>query len=192
MAVWPVFLWRNMHEDMGHLFSIGAVVSWDVMLVDGAAEGWPCDGLVDTEVVIDERPAFALHGSLARTPQLSACWRGKDPVGSRLEIRAGLSVDLFNPPFLSTVTGVVQRIQIATSRMVRDERRVWNASGTWQLADVRESPRWLAPIGPDPGTRQEVGFLVALDVRSDEIRPFPERPTDATSRRVLARPTLPQ
>ena len=176
-----------MHEDIGHLFSIGAVVSWDVVLVDGAAEGWPGDVLVDTEVVIEERPAFALHGSLARTPRLSACWRGEDPVGSRFDIRAGLLVDLFNPLFRSTVTGVVQRIQIVTRRMVRDQRGVWNPSGTWQLADVRESPRWLAPIGADPGVREEVGFLVALDVRSDEIRPFPERPTDTTSRRPVSR-----
>jgi hypothetical protein len=137
-----------MHEDIGHLFSIGAVVSWDVVLVDGAAEGWPGDVLVATEAVIEERPAFALHGSLARTPRLSACWRGEDPVGSRFDIRAGLLVDLFNPPFRSTATGVVQRIQIVTRRMVRDQRGVWNPSGTWQLADVRESPRWLAPIAP--------------------------------------------
>jgi hypothetical protein len=170
-----------MHEDMGHLFSIGSIVSWDVRLVDGAAQGWPGDVLVDTEVVIEERPPFALHGSLARTPQLSACWRGDDRVGSRFDIRAGLQADFFNPPFLSTVTGLVQRIQIVTRRMVQDQRGVWNSSGRWQLAHVRESPRWLAPTGPDPGVWQEVGFLVALDVRSDEIRPFPERPTDTTS-----------
>jgi hypothetical protein len=177
VAVWPVFLWRKMHEDQGHLFAIGADVSWDVLLVDGAAEGWPGDVLVDTEVVIEQRPAFALHGSLARTPQLSACWRGADPVGSRFDLRAGLLADLFNPPFLSTVTGVVQRIQIVTRRMARDHHGVWNPSGRWQLADVQESPRWLALAGPDPGAWQEIGFLVALDVRSDELRPFPDRPT---------------
>ena len=167
-------------------------MSSDVVLVDGAAEGWPGDVLVDTQVVIEDRPAFALHGSLARTPQLSACWRGENPVGSRFDIRRGLLADLCTPPFLSTVTGVVQRIQIVTMQMVRDQCGAWNPSGTWRLADVRESPRWLAPTGPDPGTQQEVGFLVALDVASDEIRPFPERPTDTTSLRLPAGPTLPQ
>ena len=34
MAIWPVYLWRFMHEDMGRLFAIGVVVSWDVLLVD--------------------------------------------------------------------------------------------------------------------------------------------------------------
>ena len=75
------------------------------------AEGWPDDVLVDTQVVIEERPTFARHGSLGRTPELSACWSGEEPVGSRLRIRAGFLADLFNPPFLSTVTGVVQRIR---------------------------------------------------------------------------------
>jgi hypothetical protein len=157
--------------------SVGRMGGDQSSLRPRAAEGWPGDVLVDTEVFIAQRPAFALHGSLARTPQLSACWRGEDPVGSRFSLRAGLPADLFNPPFLSTVTGVVQRIQIVTRRMARDHPGVWSPSGRWQLADVRESPRWLAPAGPNPGTWQEIGFLVALDVRSDELRPFPDRPT---------------
>ena len=73
MAIWPVYLWRFMHEDVGRLFAIGAVVSWDVLLVDGGAERWPDDVLIDTQLVIEERPTFARRGSLARTPQLSAC-----------------------------------------------------------------------------------------------------------------------
>ena len=183
MAIWPVFLWRAMHEDMGRLFAIGAVVSWDVLLIDGRAEGWPDDVLIDTQVVIEERPTFARHGSLARTPELSACWSGEEPVGSQLHIRAGLVADLFNPPFLSTVTGVVQRIQIVARRMTADTHEMWNPSGDWQLADVRESPRWLAPIGRRPSAEREVGFLVALDVMSHAIRRFPERPRDTTTHR---------
>ena len=183
MAIWPVFLWRAMHEDMGRLFAIGAVVSWDVLLVDGRAEGWPDDVLVDTQVVIEERPTFARHGSLGRTPELSACWSGEEPVGSQLRIRAGLVADLFNPPFLSSVTGVVQRIQIVTSRMTADTHGMWNPSGDWQLADVNESPRWLAPIGRTPAAEREVGFLVGMDVMSHAIRPFPARAEDTTTQR---------
>lgn len=191
MAIWPVFLCRFMHEDMGRLFAIGAVVSWDVLLVDGEREGWPDDVLMDTQAVIEERPTFARRGSLARAPQLAACWSGDEPVGSRLRIRAGLRADLFNPPFLTPVTGVVQRIQIVTMRMRADKRRVWIPSGDWQLADVRESPRWLAPTGRDPSAEQEVGFLVGLDVLSHAIRPFADRPTDTTTRRLPDRPRLP-
>ena len=192
MAIWPVYLWRFMHEDTGRLFAIGAVVSWDVLLVDGGAEGWPDDVLVDTQVVIEERPTFARRGSLARTPQLSACWGGEEPLGSHLRIRAGLQADLFNPPFLSAVTGVVRRIQIVTRRMTADKRGVWIPSGEWRLADVRESPRWLAPTGRDPSAEQEVGFLVGLDILSHEIRAFPERPRDTTTGRLPGGPRLPQ
>jgi hypothetical protein len=37
----------------GSPFAIGAVVAWDVVLVDGAAEGWPGEVLVETDVVIE-------------------------------------------------------------------------------------------------------------------------------------------
>jgi hypothetical protein len=192
VAIWPVFLWRVMHEDTGRLFAIGSVVSWDVLLVDGRAEGLPDDVLIDTQVVIEERPTFARHGSLARTRQLSACWSGDEPVGSQLRIRAGLRADLFNPPFLSTVTGVVQRIQIVTRRMTADKYGMWNPSGDWQLADVRESPRWLAPIGREPAAEQDIGFLVGLDVMSHGVRPFPDRPRETTTHRLLGGPPPPQ
>jgi hypothetical protein len=39
VATWPVFLDRTMHEDMGVLFGVGETVSWDVILVNGEAEG---------------------------------------------------------------------------------------------------------------------------------------------------------
>jgi hypothetical protein len=104
VAIWPVFLDRTMHEDMGVLFAGGDTVSWDVILVDGEADGWPRDRLIETEVRIDGRPAYALHGLLATTPELAVCWQGKEPVGSAFTIRAGLAVDLFNPPFRSTTT----------------------------------------------------------------------------------------
>ncbi len=192
VAVWPVYLWRRMHEDMGGLFAVGDVVSWDVILIDGEAEGWPSDVLVDTSVVIEERPEFALRGSLARTPQLSACWEGDAPVGSEFRIRAGLRADLLNPPFPSTVTGVVQRIQIVTRPMTQHEGGLRNRAGEWHRADVRKSPRWLARPGDDPAAEQEDGFLVGLELLSHEIRPFPERPSDSAANSELDGPSQPQ
>ena len=142
--------------------------------------------LIDTEVVIEERPTFADRGSLARTPQLSACRSAEEPVGSELRMRAGLRV------VLSTVTGVVQRIQIVTRRMTADKHGVCIPHGDWQLADVLESPRWLAPTGREPAAEQEVGFLFGLDVLSHAIRSFPERATNTTTRQLPAGRPLPQ
>jgi hypothetical protein len=178
VATWPVFLDRTMHEDMGLLFGVGETVSWDVILVDGEAEGWPVDRLVEADVRIDERPDFALHGLLASTPELAACWRGKDAVGSEFQMRAGLSVDLFNPPFRSTVTGLVTRIQTVRRPMTQDPRGVWNPVGPWQLTDVPRTARWLARRPVDPASEQDLGFLVALELRSHLIQPFPTRSTD--------------
>lgn len=167
-----------MHEDMGVLFGVGETVSWDVILVNGEAEGWPGDRLVETEVRIGDRPDFALHGLLASTPELAACWRGNDAVGSEFRIRAGLAVDLFNPPFRSTVTGLVTRIQTARRPMAQDPRGVWNPVGPWQLTDVPRTPRWLARRPVDRASEQDLGFLVALELHSYVIQPFPIRSTD--------------
>jgi hypothetical protein len=136
VAIWPVFLERTIHEDTGTLFAVGEAVSWDVILVDGEAQGWPRDSLVDTDVRIDARPAFALRGSLARAPDLAACWRGAGPIGSELRIRAGLRADLFNPPFRSTVTGRVTRIQIIRCGMAQEPGGAWNPVGASQLTEV--------------------------------------------------------
>ena len=56
MEIWPVFVLREMYEDMGRLFALDDVVSWDVILVDGGAAGWPSDVLIDARVHIEQRP----------------------------------------------------------------------------------------------------------------------------------------
>ncbi|MGO9971564.1 MAG: DUF6578 domain-containing protein [Solirubrobacteraceae bacterium] len=182
VAIWAVFLDRTMHEDTGRLFAVGERVSWDVVLVDGVAQDWPRDVLVDIDVRIDARPTFALHGSLATTPQLAACWRGIEPIGSEFRIRAGLCVDLFNPPFRSTATGSVTRIETVQRGMDQDARGVWNPVGPWHLTDVRRSPRWLARRELDPASEQDIGFLIELEVESCPIRPFPTRTAGAARR----------
>jgi hypothetical protein len=162
-----------MHEDMGQLFAVGEVVSWDVILIDGE-EGWPGDVLVDSPVRIEQRPEFAMSGSLARTPDLALCWRGDEQVGSEFRIRAALRAEFLNPPFRSAVTGVVRRIEIVTRHMTQDEHGLWNPAGEWSRRDVQQSPRWLAPTGRNPADVREDGFLIALELLSQEIRPFPD------------------
>ncbi len=104
MEIWPVYVLREMHEDMGRLFALDDVVSWDVILIDGGAAGWPSDVLIDARVHIEQRPSFALRGRLARTHDLALCWRGEDPVGSEFQIQAAMVADTWNPPFRSAVT----------------------------------------------------------------------------------------
>ncbi|MDQ6807139.1 MAG: hypothetical protein M3065_19760, partial [Actinomycetota bacterium] len=169
-----VYIWRYMHEDMGRLFSLGDVVAWDVLLVDGQEEGWPPDILVDTMVRIEERPHFALSGSSARTPEFSACWRGDQAVGSTFRISAGLVADFFNPPFRTTATGAVKRIQVVARGMALEDC-VWTSTGEWRLTDIEQSPRSLAPHPDDPVAEQQDGLLVALELRSLLVRPFSER-----------------
>ncbi len=162
-----------MHEDTGALFSVAHTVSWDVILVDGAAEGWPADRLVETDVRIEARPDFAVRGMLARTSELAVCWRGQDAVRSEFRIQAGLSVDLFNPPFRSTVTGLVTSIATVRSQMAQDRRGVWNPVGPWQLTDMSQTPRRLSTRTADPASAQDLGFLIGLEVRSHKVQRFP-------------------
>jgi hypothetical protein len=82
------------------------------MLVDGEAEGWPANVLVDTTVQIDEPPSGARSGAIARTPQLCARWSGFSPVGSRFRMRAGLVADWLTPSYQSTVAGKITRLHI--------------------------------------------------------------------------------
>ncbi len=52
----PVFVSRAMHEDIGQLFAVGDTASWDVGLVDGEADGWPAEALINSTVVIGPFP----------------------------------------------------------------------------------------------------------------------------------------
>jgi hypothetical protein len=62
--------------------------------------------------------------------------------------------------------------------MAQDLRGVWNPVGPWQLTDVPRSPRWLVRRSVDPFQEQDLGFLVALELHSCVIRPFPSRSAD--------------
>jgi hypothetical protein len=164
-----------MYEDVGRPFAVGNRATWAVELVDGQSQGFPPEVLIDSSVVIGARPAFARSCVLASTPDLSAFWRGPEPVGSHLQIRAGLVADLFNPPFLTTVTGVIRRIQIAISKMASDERGGWNATGAWILTDVTDTRARLDAPPLDPAAEQQIGFLFLLELLSHAIEPFAPR-----------------
>jgi len=71
-----VFLARYMYEDSPQRFGIGDEISWDVILIDGEAEGWPPEVLVDTTVTIEDPPRGAPNGAVARTPELVRRWGG--------------------------------------------------------------------------------------------------------------------
>lgn len=172
MGLWPVFIWRYMYEDSPQRFGIGDEICWDVILIDGEAEGWPPEVLVDTTVSIEDPPQGALSGALAQTPELVACWRGMSPIGSKFRIRAGLNADWFNPPFHTTVTGIVRRLQIVAARTPQDEVQSWPVatSDEWHLSDLREAPSSLQR--PDPDMPKALGLLVGLEVLASEVQAF--------------------
>ena len=153
MRLWPVYLWGPMHADSGETISVGDRVTWDVCLADGEAEGWPARVLVDTTVRIESDPASATGGLVACTPELVACWRGYSPAGSQFRIRAGLQVDLFNPPVRTPVTGMVRQIMLVTGGV---EGRSAGSSAPWELTELRMSPRSFA--------RVEDGLLISLAI----------------------------
>jgi hypothetical protein len=173
VTVWPIFLWRNMHEDSGQVFGVGDAIAWDVVLIDGEADSWPGEILVDTIVRFEPRPAFALRGSIAHADGLALAWNADEPAGSTHRMRAGLVADFFNPPLLTSVTGIVQRIQIVTRPSTQDRRGVWQATGSWALADVCQSPRSLGGWPNDPAAPRAHGLLIQVDVHSHLLKDFP-------------------
>jgi hypothetical protein len=167
---WPVFLWGSMHHDIGDLFAVGDMMSWDVELIDGCAAGWPEHVLADVMVTIRPRPSWAHRGAIAEAGGIRACWRCREPPGTTLPLRAGLVADVWNPPFRANVTGVVRRIRtLAYARTERDGVLV--ASGPWVLKDIERTPRWLATAKPgeDPSLVRDVGLLVNLAITQNTI-----------------------
>jgi hypothetical protein len=173
VADWPVFLASSMHHDIGDLFAVGDTKAWNVELIDGIAAGWPEHVLADVMATICPRPEWALHGVIADTGRIQACWRGPEPPGTTLALSAGLVADVWNPPFRASVAGVVRRIRtVAYARAERDGVLV--PSGPWVLEDIERTPRWLATVTPgeDPGVVREDGLLINLAVTTNEIVPW--------------------
>jgi hypothetical protein len=137
--------------------------------VDGEAEGWPAQLLVDTTVEIEEPPAGARSGLVARTPELAAVWRGRSPVGSRFHIRAGLEGDWFNPPFQATLGGEIRRL-LVVSNPARHTATAFPVPGGWRLHEITHAPGGL----PKPGDDGEWwrGLLMGLAIREHHLAPF--------------------
>jgi hypothetical protein len=163
--MWPVFLSRVMYNDDPVTLRPGAGVSWNVSLVDGEAEGWPADVLIDAFVEIEEPPEGATRGLVARTPDVVAAWGGRSPVGSRFHIRAGLEADWFNPPFPAPIVGEIRRLAVVSRpRVDRAMSKVSPIPGRWLLHEIASAP--AAP--PRDRTETWCGLLVGLAVSARE------------------------
>lgn len=154
VADWPVFLCSAMHHDVGDLFAVGDTMSWDVVLIDALAAGWPEHVLVDVMATIHPRPRWAHRAAIADAAGIRACWRGSEPPGTTLALGAGLVADVWNPPFRSRITGAVRRI-----RTVAQAR----SNAPWILDDVEQAP---------PRVERDGGLLINLAITGNEILPW--------------------
>jgi hypothetical protein len=166
VGVWPIFVWWAMYGDDPVALKVGDEISWNVRMIDGHAQGWPTELLISTTVRIEEPPPGAHHGAIAATPQLSAVWAGKAPIGSRFEIHAALDADWLNPPFKTTVTGPITRLHIAwTPAKLLD-----TPGAPMRLIETHEITRTLhQPHDPEQAV---AGLVAEVDVRTNEIAPF--------------------
>ena len=176
MEIWPVYVLREMHEDMGRLFALDDVVSWDVILIDGGAAGWPSDVLIDARVHIEQRPSIRAPWAPREDARPGSLLARRGPGRFRVPIQAAMVADTWNPPFRSAVTGVVRRIEVVSRDTAQDEDGVWNPTGPWVRRDIQQSPRHLAHRDNPRGVRED-GLLVALELRSHELLPFLPRPS---------------
>jgi hypothetical protein len=173
MAVWPVYIWGPMFEEDALEFSIGQDVAWIVELVDGGAQGWPDDVLVDTTVTIERPPSEARRRALGKTADFRVLWEGDEPAGTTLRLRTGLSAEWIMPAFRTTAQGVIRRIQIVSRRVVWDaDKTTVRSTGEWHLEDIDRSPGWLGRKprpGDPPDALHRDGLLVGLDLRGVTI-----------------------
>jgi hypothetical protein len=160
MTRWPVFVWRVMHEDAGHAVSLNQMVRWDVSMIDGAANGWPTELLVETDVEIVALDDVTRPTLLAHTDGLAVCWGGASPAGSRFRIRAGLVADFLNPPVSTPVEGIVRSIYLAIpDEPVPGPDLDLDGPG-WSLMALNDAPPSLAPYTDV----YSAGLLVELDL----------------------------
>ncbi len=170
MAVWPVFLPIAMYQDHGNRFAIGDAVSWDVLLVDGDAGGWPAERLVAATARIAERPWWATRGSLADTGTLRIGWSGSEPAGSLLALKAGLVADFWNPAIPTMIGAAIRGIEVVSWRAALDPSGVWTPLGPWRLTPVRRTPPLLGFDPRDPGSEHAGGLLFTTEVSSSAVR----------------------
>jgi hypothetical protein len=149
-----------MHEDAGRTLHLGHAVSWDVVMVDGVAAGWPAEFLVERDVEIVALANLARTALVARTHDLVVCWGGASPAGSRFRISAGLTADFFNPPVSTPVDGIVRSIYVAIPQESSDEANSPRGGNTWSLTALDEAPASLAAYTD----LYSAGLLIELDL----------------------------
>lgn len=149
-----------MHEDAGREVHLNQTVTWDVLMVDGAANGWPTELLVETDVEIVAVDDVARPSLLARTPGLVVCWRGASPAGSHFRIKAGLVADFLNPPISTPVQGIVRSIYVAIPQEPTPGADSELRGTGWSLTALAEAPPSLAPYTD----LYSAGLLVELDL----------------------------
>jgi hypothetical protein len=167
MARWPVFVWRAMHEDRGCALRLRQEVTWDVLMVDGVAAGWPDELLVERDVEIVALEDRGRPALIARTDDLVVCWGGASPAGSRFRINASLTADFFNPPISTPVGGVVRSIYLAIPGPTSEEAGPAPGVNTWSLTAHFKAP-------PSLGAYTDLysaGLLVELDLRKQSPLP---------------------
>lgn len=156
-----------MHEDAGGSLQLGQAVRWDVLMIDGIANGWPAEFLVETDVEIVAREDLARATLVAHTHDLVVCWGGASPVGSRFRISAGLTADFFNPPISTPVDGIVRSIYLAIPGQIVAEADSTQGANTWSLTALTEAPASLAQYTD----LYSAGLLVELDLSQQSRLP---------------------
>jgi hypothetical protein len=160
-----------MYLDQPVVLRPGDEIAWNITLVDGEADGWPAQLLVDTAVEIEDPPAGVRSGLVARTPDFAAVWGGRSPVGSRFRIRAGLEGDWFNPPFQATLGGKIRRLLVVSNPPAQSTGPAdCPVPGGWRLHEITDAPAGL----PKPGDDGELwcGLLIRLAVREHHLAAF--------------------
>jgi hypothetical protein len=163
---WPVFLSRVMYEDSPVRLRVGDRISWNAILVDGCAEGFPSEILVETSVRGAAPPEGALGGLVARTPELTVAWGGTAPEGSRLHLLAGLVADWFNPPFQTIINASIRRLYVAWQRSERYEAEPMRLVRT-------DEP--ISSLRRQSSTDCVVGLVAELAVASSHVAAFAAR-----------------
>jgi hypothetical protein len=151
-----------MHQDAGNVLRRGQEVTWDVRLVDGVAEGWSLEVLVDTDVEVVSFATPTREVALAKTPELLVCWDGLSPAGSRFKIKAALEADFFNPVLATPVAGIVRSIYLAAPPLLEGDCTGdrFHSSETRKLTALNEAPASL----PALRTGVNSGVLVELEL----------------------------
>ena len=152
-------------ECCGQPFGLGDRIEWTVGLIDGRAQGWPDELLVDVRAVVREHPdpGPGIDGSIVVAGDVQAWWDGPQPPGSSIELRGLLREDHHERGYVAT-PGTIRRIRVITQRRATaGDGASTPAWSGWSATDVTRSPAaFRGPSGAREDPR-EIGLLVDLE-----------------------------